>query len=404
MIPKPIDQITTQDILALVENKVPEGRMLDYKQNIPPSIDDEWKREFLYDITSFANSAGGEMLFGITEVRDVNNQPTGIPDQANGIAIENHDKLILSLESLIRDGVAPRMASIRIQPINGFSQGAVLVVRIPKSWNAPHMIIFKGLSRFYARDNRGKFPLDVGQIRQAFLLAESLGENIRQFRVDRLNKIIQNDLPVLMPDGPKTILHIVPMASLDKSFLIDVTRLSKFNTELRPIKAAGWGPQYNFDGYMVCSSGPAEERGSYIQIFRNGIIEATTTRLISTRGNDDKVLATMVFEKEIINTLGSYCNVLKKCEIPPPFFIMLTITGVKECRLYFGERLFIDDGTHSLNRDIMVIPEVIMEDFNTPIDVVIRPIFDLIWQAAGKERCQHYNAEGRWDGNQRSGM
>lgn len=100
MISKPIDQITAQDILALVENKVPESRILDYKEDIPANRNDEWKREFLCDITSFANSAGGDLLYGIAEVRDPNNQPTGIPDQANGIDIANHDNLILALENL----------------------------------------------------------------------------------------------------------------------------------------------------------------------------------------------------------------------------------------------------------------------------------------------------------------
>jgi hypothetical protein len=45
-------------------NGVAEGRQLDYKEQLPISSDDD-KREFLGDVTSFANTAGGDLIYGV---------------------------------------------------------------------------------------------------------------------------------------------------------------------------------------------------------------------------------------------------------------------------------------------------------------------------------------------------
>ena len=36
--------------------------------------------------------------------------------------------------------------------------------RIPRSWNGPHPVIFKGHGHFYARSAAGKYRLDVDQL------------------------------------------------------------------------------------------------------------------------------------------------------------------------------------------------------------------------------------------------
>lgn len=66
MISKSFDQIEKSDISALITNEVRENRMLDYKEKLPGSSDSE-KTEFLADVSSFANAAGGYILYGVRE-------------------------------------------------------------------------------------------------------------------------------------------------------------------------------------------------------------------------------------------------------------------------------------------------------------------------------------------------
>ncbi len=55
MIPNEIDQITEDDLHALIENSISEGKTIEYKQELPNNSDSA-KKEFLADVSSFANA------------------------------------------------------------------------------------------------------------------------------------------------------------------------------------------------------------------------------------------------------------------------------------------------------------------------------------------------------------
>jgi predicted HTH transcriptional regulator len=75
VISKPLDQINEADFDDLLRAGVSERKTLDYKQQLP-EMNDAGKRELLADVSSFANTAGGDLIFGITENAGV---PTGVP-------------------------------------------------------------------------------------------------------------------------------------------------------------------------------------------------------------------------------------------------------------------------------------------------------------------------------------
>lgn len=81
MIPKPLKALGKADIDNLVLAKTPERQTLDYKVQLPGGSEED-KREFLGDVTSFANMAGGDLLFGISDERDATGKSTGRPRRA----------------------------------------------------------------------------------------------------------------------------------------------------------------------------------------------------------------------------------------------------------------------------------------------------------------------------------
>src|SRR6266511_6012753 len=103
---KPISSITEGDLLDLIVNQVSEGKMIDYKLTLPGNSDDD-KKELLADVSSFANTAGGHLIFGMDEDQ-------GIASKLIGINRLDSDKEKLRLENIIRDGVAPRIGQIAI--------------------------------------------------------------------------------------------------------------------------------------------------------------------------------------------------------------------------------------------------------------------------------------------------
>lgn len=185
MIGKSIEAITKPDIDSLLTNSAAEGRMLDYKLTLPGGSDDE-KREFLADVSSFANGMGGDIVYGIAEANGV---PTDIP----GIGDTDLDAAKLRLDQIIRDGIAPRIIGVRMASVAGFAKGPVLVIRVPRSFASPHMVMFRNTSRFFTRNNAGKYQMDVAELRSAFNVSGALGERLERFRTERLSRIVSGE-------------------------------------------------------------------------------------------------------------------------------------------------------------------------------------------------------------------
>jgi|WetSurMetagenome_2_1015567.scaffolds.fasta_scaffold32415_2 hypothetical protein len=73
----------------------------------------------------------------------------------------------------------------------------------------------KDHERFFARNSGGKYALDVTEIRAAFMLSETRAEQIRNFRLDRIGKIISEETPIPLRNNPKVVLHIIPITAFD---------------------------------------------------------------------------------------------------------------------------------------------------------------------------------------------
>lgn len=78
MINAQLELITYDDLEALVIGKASENRTLEFKSCLP-SGSDEHVKEFLADVTSLANSSGGDLVFGIEENRGFAENICGIP-------------------------------------------------------------------------------------------------------------------------------------------------------------------------------------------------------------------------------------------------------------------------------------------------------------------------------------
>lgn len=219
MLQSRFEDISADDILQLVELKIVEHRTLEYKEKLASGNREE-KAEFLSDISSFANAAGGDMLFGIAEERDEAGRTTGIPGAIKPLAIDNPSLECARLEQLIESGVEPRIPLVRIKAIEIPEKGIVIIIRIEKSWIAPHLVMFSNFSRFFSRNSSaGKYQLDVQQIGAAFTFQRAIGDRLRDWRSDRIAKAIAETGPVPMP-GTKLLFHFVSLAALTSDGLL----------------------------------------------------------------------------------------------------------------------------------------------------------------------------------------
>ena len=392
MIPKPIDKITKDDIESLLSSKTAEHHALDYKAQLNVGSDAE-KREFLSDVSSFANTGDGDLIFGITDEKDGEGKSTGLPGTAVGITLSNASEFILRLENLIRDGIDPRISGIQWQLVPGFPKGPILVMRIPKSWVGPHMVTLGGLSRFYSRNSAGKYQLNVGEIRSAFAASTSVGDRLRHFRTERIVKAFDDDLPVSLGSGPKLLLHLVPLVALDPNNLSDHTHeVTKLFTQLPPTSTfnnnMGFSRRYNLDGLVT----KTDFGQCYVQVFRSGTIECGDGDLFRYTAEIKEIPQGV--EEKVLAALSQYLPVQKQLGLPQPVFVLVTLVGVKDFALTTHTPF---KAKNAIDRDILSLPEFMLQDYDSVGPVTMRQTFDALWQACGYERSFNYNDKGEWD-------
>jgi hypothetical protein len=390
--------LTEEDLQGLVDNAVMEDKTLDYKVQGYGGSDDD-KREFLRDVTSFANTAGGHIIIGMEET---DGKATALP----GVSLASVDDEILRLENVLRDGVKRRIPRVEIRPIPLAAGSQALVIRIPQSWDGPHMVTFKNLSQFWARNSNGKYQLDVDEIRSAFRVSEGLSEAVRNFRTDRIAKIVANETTALIRIPPRIIIHIMPFSAFAfNGSKFDAKQLyNREWTKLYPIGGMGASPRVNFDGLVVwTATGNDMETKSYVQVFRNGIVEAVTCSAFGAPGTlfgeATGRLASEEFEQDILKALPLHFEYLNGLGVEPPYILAMSLHGVKGYHLSAGFILGDLDVPHTLERNDLIIPEIIIESTdNLNFEAVLKPMFDSIWNAAGWPASQNYDASGKWVG------
>ncbi len=298
---KQFTDLEESDLRSLIDDQVSEGKNIEYKLVLPNNSERD-RKELLADISSFSNAAGGYIFFGISE-------SNGLPVTIEGLGDIDPDAQILRFENLLRDSIAPRLPGLSIRAIPIEDKGPVLAVHIPKSWTSPHMVTFAGSSKFFSRNSAGKYPLDVFELRSAFNSTNIEGERLRTFRIDRIGKIISNETPIPIGNGAKVVLHLIPVSAFVSGFKYDLRQfqISPFREKLAPIYADyGSNLRFNFDGLLTYEQyNRPEPAESYLQLFRNGIVESVNTSLFSD-GDRHPTIPSILFEQEMIEALKKY--------------------------------------------------------------------------------------------------
>lgn len=388
MILKHIDQIGNSDIEALIENAVPEGRQIEYKRTLPGKLERD-RKEFLSDVSSLANCAGGDLIYGIEEKRDAKAAATSIPGKATGLDTSNVNQEILGLESSLQASISPRIPGIKFKVLQGFSKGPILLLRIPRSLIGLHMVTYGGTSKFYTRNSKGKYEMDVNEIRGAFAFSEALPETIRSFREKRIEKIAAGDSPVILHALPKSVLHFVPFASFDQQLQLDVSEFGNLGGILRPVNSSGWNSRHNLDGFLTYSKPEGSSARAYLQLFRNGIIEAVEADILGRSG--DKKLIPGGYEGMIIEQSNRCLLIAKDLGLEPPYIIFLSFLNVNGFAVYSGfwSEEAARDG-HIIDRNMLLLPEVLVENNPGDLTFILKPLFDALWQSAGWDNCKRY--------------
>jgi hypothetical protein len=411
MLRKNVKEIAFDDLNALKEDEVPEDKRLDYKSQLPaflliPGQDEaaedakrRSKIEFLKDVSAFANTSGGHLLYGIKS-------ENGVPTDIRGVDVGNKgDAYIRRLDQLLDSQLEPRIQSGSRD--SGFialespKKEKVLAIYVSKSWRAPHRVKLDG--QFYKRSASLNPTMDVDDLRIAFTFSESIIRNTKRFKEERIKELILNKTPVKFlsadEDGQlqtarqhwgrtKFILHLIPLDWFASTNYVDLKKAYDNYEKIKPMNGGGnfsSGPvRYNIDGILVFDQDRLGNTQSYTQLYRNGIIEAVEGggNITGGAGGSTRLIGIQEFERQVTDSLRNYLEMLQILEVDAPIFLFLTLLGVRGVRSLDDYR----KSGYAIDRDELDFPEVCIKSYTQRPKMILKDVFSALWNACGEAR------------------
>jgi hypothetical protein len=284
----------------------------------------------------------------------------------------------------MRNGIKPRLIGVRILSLALTNGDTVFVVRVPRSWNAPHVVDYEGHWRFYYRGAKASYPMDVTELRNAVTSADTLKQRLEEFRFRRLAQIA--DDPMLARTA-KIVLHFQPLDSLREEFEVDLSKEKITSSNLVLMQHDDTEPETrpNFDGLLVTVRNKMRTEETiwlgYIQIFRSGAIEEVDAHTLPAKVQElpeENLIRSSYFEGRIIRGVARRLALLKDLDIKSPVQVHLSLLGVKGYLLWVDQRkdlfgfsasdqleyLRVMPAQNAIDRDDLLLPGLLMDDFH----------------------------------------
>ncbi len=310
---------TEKEIIeATIRGDLEETLTFDAKSEIPAKNIDTAK-----DVSALANTSGGVLLYGLCE--DANQRLTIL----RPLVLQGQRERI---EQIIRTSIdeVPSFNISTITTANDLSRGYVIVV-VPPSERAPHMVVAKGERRFYGRGETGNYILNQSDIARLYerrqisnadilpLLDQTIGRSpLPPSETSAHLHVIAR--PVLSDEDifAKALAAYTNADNLLRDLITSAARSQTFRSDLPPrftqppdgwtIRTEGYlgrlripnendprrdahtlNVQINLDGsgYLFCGrAAETDNRQAYpIKWFYSLVVAANTTRLLALLGD-----------------------------------------------------------------------------------------------------------------------
>jgi Putative DNA-binding domain len=387
----PLDRITERNILDLIDAQVAESNVIEYKRDTYGNGQADYK-EFLADVSSLANTLGGDLIIGIHAHKGIPKSPSPF--------IGSADDEILRLENVARSGLQPRISiEGRGIPTQG---GHFLIFRVARSYNPPHRIMRDNSNRFWARSSAGKYEPNVDQLRSLFMLAPRIADLTRDFREGRLTRIATYDAPVTLMYPNVIVLHVVPFSAFDRDPPLPMAELQRNYTAFHPIEShPSRGIKSNFDGLLTMSNGDQSKgvERAYVQLFRGGIVEAVDGLYANATGQP--LIPVAETDEIIISNSMRLMRDLSNINIDPPYAVLVSFITPQPARFNLMPPKSRQDwrsfmGAHT-DRTRYDFKEFIFDSVPTGVDgcaIIMKPCLDQIAHAGGAPASPSFDKNG----------
>jgi hypothetical protein len=385
MLQQKAEHVTAETLERLVADRRSESRTLEFKAKLPGNSDAEIK-EFLKDVAAMANSAGGDIIYGVGEA-------DGVADSVQPEAAESADNVVRRLSQRLDDCIEPRLHGCRLIPVD-VEDGFALVIRIPQSLIGPHRTTYKGQERFPIRNDVNTNDMSYDQLRTAFDRSASLAERARQFREKRVDLVLGAEVGTKLVGGGSVLVHVLPLQAMAGTTQIDVRDAYKRFGELVP---DGWNISsrtMNLDGVLVFDNEGGRGVYNYVQLYRSGAMEYYCGSINTSDQNGRQLIPSAHVAEFVRNAIRKGLAIPRAFGVSGGAFVAVSVLGVEGRSIYQG-RMFAMTSKAKADRANLVLPEHWVEDISDfELDDVARPILDVLWQSFGLQQCIFYEQGG----------
>ena len=355
--------------------------------------DDKAKKNLSVEVASFANASGGDIVFGMDEASG----------KASGL-VSLHgfdaDQVELQFRQIFGAQIEPAVPGLRFCAVSIAPEESVLVLRISQSWARPHILLGE-IPQFPVRDGNRRRPLKIGELRDLFGGGALIAQRMKQFRADRIASLVADDGPARLASRTLMVLHVMPQSAFDSAQSIDLSYVLKNDLLMWPMHATGLSKKLNFDGVLsyfpgiYLSGRQSEPVSSYVQIFRNGCMEAVTTEIFHDDNNQK--LFYHSYEEKVEEAVFNHLKLLEGLGIEPPIFVSLAMLGAEDYSIALFDQFNAIRPSAPIGRDVLIIPEVPIYAFADTYHDILQEPFNRIWQTCGRLSSINYE-NGHWSG------
>lgn len=383
MFGKKLSEIDKAEIEELVSAEEAESVRLDFKKKLVGINKGERdaRVDFLNDVVAFSNSQGGFIIYGVAEAECRACSCDGYEEKRNEEALQN------TLDQIVRREIDPPIRGVRVRKIEGFKNGAVVVLAIRKSPDLPHMVKNQNgtNAQFYVRSGPQNQQVGVHELRSLFISGHDHSERVARFRNQRIGQLVSGLQLPRMKSSQLLVVQLLPTAAMSDATSLHVGDLAGRALEIMYTQD-GWGDgahRFNADGFMTYAYLKDNEVSYRCQVLRNGAIEFVR----SIDWNEGKDL--MFSDEVVVDPVLHYYEKLQRLGVAPPFVVMATFLG-------FRGLSFNHPKSKQIELDELFLPEVVIDAGNSDaqIEENLRPALDYLWQASGVSASPCFDKDG----------
>ena len=231
-----------------------------------------------------------------------------------------------------------------------------------------------------------------------------------QKRIQELNR---GEYHISIPGPARMLIHMISIDFLNsnKSFDLEIL-FNDFESYLKPINCLiGRKIERNLHGLLIsCGPDPyTEAYVGYVQLYRNGMIEAIdssllkpTTQLYGIRYTQPaKKIAMWSLEKDLIESCGIYLRALEIIGATLPIFLYISFIHIKDYEISLvpyrsmGTFLF-NKYSDPAKKDEIFLTSIKIDSFGINFEEKLKSSFDILWNVFNLPGSRNYDENGKF--------